>query len=382
MTGRLEEQLRDEFAARAVNPPLPADLADVVIARAHRVRRHRLVAMVCSVVLALAGSTFVYLQTGAETDQEILADAAAELGVFSVLGTNGEIITGSGELHYTGLGIAESAVEMHGGWIVAGFLDEDAATRKVRYVGYDGNTVDLAGGAEVRILPNERGDAVVIETVEDGGNQGSVFRFTADSKAIPMGTFRVPEDTEIGGMTGHIVWMRYRAFEEAPPTILRWSSFHGLYEPEPAGELPAWARIITGLEGDRALVQVPGDRAGELCLMTVRVDDDYLYENDQWCYSDLDLQDLVVGPDGNQVVGYVQPAEPTDDDPGEWVFLDFVDDRIHLRSTGFHDIDTRPFFTYQDIVFHSPDGDWYELSGEQLDIPPLDGQPIPIRHVP
>lgn len=383
MTRHLEERLRDELVARTANLPQPAGLADVVIGRARRVRRHRLIATICSVILALAGSTTVYMQMVLDTDTQIMADAASELGVFSVLSEDGEIITGSGSSFYTELAVAQSAVEVHGGWVVSGLAQEDATDTTVRYVGYDGGTIDLAVGPEVRVHANERGDAVAVETVNATQVEAAVYTVTTDSKAISQGGFTVPEEAEVAGMAGQVVWMDYPVEDEYYPDLLRWSAAHGITEPEQAAvELWADAQIVSGLFDGRALVETPGEEADDMCLMTVEVVDDFYFDTDETCFSDLGLADVVVGPDGHQVMAYVQPAEPTEQDPGQWVSLELGGEQIGLNPTGFHELETRPFFTYQDIVFYEPDGDWYETSGEQLNIPPLAGQPIPIRHVP
>ncbi|MFD0556004.1 hypothetical protein FB566_1225 [Stackebrandtia endophytica] len=392
MINDLEETLRDELSARAGDLPASPDLADLVIGRAHRVRkRRRMAAGAFSLLLVLAGVTSWSAVTSDwwhGTDAEVLADAAAELGEFSVLSSDGDILTGTGDLYSSDLATAVSAVEVHGGWVVTGSLEGDPETTFARYVGLDGENSDLGSGEEISVFTSERGDAVAVEMVREDEVTAEAYVVTSNSNILSRGTVGVPRDARIVGMTNTAVWMdntgdgaESLSAAASPTETWLWTfsqsstSMRTITE-----ELPVGTRLLQSVATNRLLATVPGSDPDDLCLATATVGEGVYLETPTSCFSDLSLSDIVVGPDGHQVLGYVQPSEPTEEDPGEWVWLPLNNDS--LVPTGFIDFETKPFFTYHDVAFYDPDGTWYDIEGMKLGIPPLDGQPIPIKHVP
>ena len=390
----LEETLRDELSARVDGLPQAPDLADVVIGRARRVRRRqKITAAACSCLLVLAGITswsaikFDWWQID---DAAVLADAAAELGEFSVLSTNGDILTGAGDLYSTELAVADTAVEVHGGWVVTGSSTEDSSDQVARYVGFDGENTDLGSGDQVLVHTSERGDAVAVELIgSDEPTTAQAFVVTSESNVYARGGIEVPAQARIGGMTNTAVWIESAASgaEDSDlnvPDSTTWLwSFTGTSAALQQTEygLPAGATLIKSIASNRVLITVPGTNPDDMCLAAATVSDDIYLDYSAACFSELSLMDVVVGPDGHQAMGYVQPTEPTETDPGEWVWLP-LDGTSALQPTGFVDFETKPFFTYHDVAFFDPDGTWYDINGMKLGIPPLDGQPIPIKHIP
>lgn len=392
MINDLEETLREELSARAGDLPAPSDLADVVIGRAHRVRkRRRIAAGAFSLLLVLTGVTSwsaVTFDWWHSTDAAVLADAAAELGEFSVLSPDGDILTGTGDLYSSNLATADSAVEVHGGWVVTGSLDGESGTTFARYVGFNGENSDLGSGEEISVFTSERGDAVAVEMVSEDEVTAEAFVVTSNSNILSRGTVGVPEDTRVVGMTNTAVWMDNTADSvenlaaAAPPTeTWLWTfSQSNTSMRTVTEEFPVGARLLQSISTNRLLATVPGSDPDDLCLATATVGEGIYLDSPTSCFSDLSLLDIVVGPDGHQALGYVQPSEPTEEDPGEWVWLPLSGES--LAPTGFIDFETKPFFTYHDVAFYDPDGTWYDIEGMKLGIPPLDGQPIPIKHVP
>ncbi|GAA4904633.1 hypothetical protein LX16_3640 [Stackebrandtia albiflava] len=392
MTTRLEDALRDELSARAADVPASADIADIVIARARRTRRRQRIAAAgtaCVVMLfAAAGGTW-WLKGGPEAAEQAAAitDATEQLGEFSVLTDDAAILTGTGEFIHTGLTVAETAVEVHGGWVVSG-VTGDEGERRASYIGYDGEIVELMTGDLLEVHPNERGDRVAVASMSPDGGDGLavVYAATTGSRIAEAGRFDVPAGMAVGGVSGAKIWLRATeasdAVDPAAPGYWMWDAALGGEPPAPSA-LTSDVVLLESVAERMVLARTTSDVPTDLCVGTLDLNLGDFTPTSLECFSELSLSEVVVGPDGEQALGYVEPLEPTETDPGEWVWLP-VGDRVGegLEPTGFRDFDVKPFFTYHDVAFYDPDGDWYSLEHEELGIPQLAGIPIPISHVP
>lgn len=364
MIDGLERALRDEFALRATQLPGGADIADLVIVRAKKIRRRRhvMAAGAACLTLVLAGATAVW------------ASGLVTIGVEQPPGSNGEVQTredglstlvdqgqgvdigtSDGEVINTGLEQIFTASEVTGGWLVSGTTG--GVKEQVRYVNISGDLQDLGDGV---VFPNERGDAAVVEsyTEDNGTSTGTIYQFGSDGRVDPVDSQEVPEGYRIDGMAGDTVWLRLN--DDTETTLGSWQIGSALETVPTETSVEPLAPVADG--------QVLADVSEEprtFCPAVVDPAAKYAVTARGNCYEQQAVfsNGVSVSPDGMRALVYMQPADS--DGSGEWNWLDLTME-TDLEPTG-KTIDIRPVINRDgDAIFAEPGNQYLSLDTPDL----------------